>query len=331
MIDTKRIFAGLLCATLVAACGGSATEETTTTAPAAPVVTVAEATTSSTVAIETTVAPSVDEPTTTTVVGSPDDLDHIRLAMAATADSAPALIEGSLRMRGLVTEMGTMDVEMPMSIRTDTATGNSAMVMDMGAMAAGMSEEEGMADLVELMGSMEIRQIGEVVYLKYPLMAMLMGAGTEWISMPAEDSDLAQDLSPGGTPSDPAGMLDSFTSLEGSVEVVGTENVRGVDTTRYRLLADDAWRQSLTPHELEDLESQGFSTDEAFPLDLWIDDDGLVHRMAMEIESDGAGDGEFQSMTMTFDFSGFGESVVIEAPPPGDVTDISELSGFFDF
>lgn len=218
-----------------------------------------------------------------------------------------------------------------MSIRTDTATGNSAIVMDMGAMAASLGDAEGMAGMGDLMGSMEIRQIGDVVYLKYPLMSMLMGAQTEWLSMPADESDLAQEVSPSGTPSDPTGMLDSFSTLEGSVEVVGTDNVRGIDTTRYRLLADAAWRDDLTAEELDELESQGFLTDGAFPLDLWIDDSGLVHRMAVDMEATGPTTGEFESMTMTFDFSGFGESILIEAPPPGDVTDTSELSGFFDF
>jgi hypothetical protein len=65
-------------------------------------------------------------------------------------------------------------------------------------------------------------------------------------------------------------------------------------------------------------------------IDLWVGDDGLVHRMALDIQAEdfpGTEGDDIEGMTMTFDFYDFGESVTIEPPPADQVTDMSELSG----
>ncbi|MGH8912667.1 MAG: hypothetical protein ACRDVD_09150, partial [Acidimicrobiia bacterium] len=179
---------------------------------------------------------------------------------------------------------------------------------------------------------MEVRQVGDVVYLKFPFFTAFLGADTEWVSMPAEEgADLTGGMGSGANPSDPTSFLDSFSDAEGTAEEVGPEEIRGISTTRYRVVLDESWRESLSAEELADLEAQGPLPTTSFPLDLWIDDDGLVHRMAMEVdgaEMTGAEAGEeFESMTMTFDFFDFGQPVEIEAPPADQVSDISELAG----
>lgn len=330
-MKTIRTFAIACALTLLAACG-SGVEDTTTTSTAAPTTTVA--TTSTTASTTTTVV----ESTTTTAGGSEatGDLSVLHAAMAGTSEAAPSRVEGTMTMSGLPADAGVEQIDIPFTVTTDPATGDSAFEMDFGAMATAMGgSEEVPAEMAELMGSMELRQIGDVVYMKFPFFTAFMGAETEWVSLPAEEgNDVTDDLGPGTTPSNPGGMLDSFADAEGEVEVVGDEEIRGIPTTHYRLLLDESWHDQLTDEELEALEEQGIAGDAAFPLDLWVGDDGLVHRMAMRIEAGQLEDGaeeDFEAMTMTFDFFDFGQSVTIEPPPADQVTDMEELGGGFGF
>jgi hypothetical protein len=325
-MKSKMLSVVLALALVLAACGGGA-EETTTTA--AENTTTTEGSPTSTAASYTT---STSAATTSTEAGGSEasgDLAALQAAMAQTVESAPSRVEGVIRMVGLA-DAPVSEVEMPFSVVTDPATGDSSMVMDFGAMAT-IGGEEIPPEMADLMGSMEVREIGDTVYMKFPFFTAFLGADTEWVSMPAEQSDMADDVTPNTAPTDPGAFLESFQEAEGEVEVVGPEEIRGISTTHYRIMIDEQWAETLTEEEMGDLEEQGFSPDATFPLDLWVDDDGLVHRMSIVAEASQLEDaeGEFESMTMTFDFFDFGQPVTIEPPPADQVTDMDELMGGF--
>lgn len=327
MLKPKKLSLALALALVVAACGGAAEESTTTAVEETTTTTAAESTTT-TAPITSTTTPA----TTTSEAGGSEtsgDLAALQSAMAQTVESAPSRVEGVIRMVGLA-DAPVSEVEMPFSVITDPATGDSSMVMDFGAMAA-IGGEEIPPEMADLMGSMEVREIGDTVYMKFPFFTAFLGAETEWVSMPAEQSDMADDVTPNTAPSDPGAFLESFKEAEGEVEVVGPEEIRGISTTHYRIMIDEQWAETLTEEEMGDLEEQGFSPDATFPLDLWVDDDGLVHRMSIVAEASQLEDaeGEFESMAMTFDFFDFGEPVTIEPPPADQVTDMEELMGGF--
>jgi hypothetical protein len=325
-MKSKMLSVVLALALVLAACGGGA-EETTTTA--AENTTTTEGSPTSTAASYTT---STSAATTSTEAGGSEasgDLAALQAAMAQTVESAPSRVEGVIRMVGLA-DAPVSEVEMPFSVVTDPATGDSSMVMDFGAMAT-IGGEEIPPEMADLMGSMEVREIGDTVYMKFPFFTAFLGADTEWVSMPAEQSDMADDVTPNTAPTDPGAFLESFQEAEGEVEVVGSEEIRGISATHYRIMIDEQWAETLTEEEMGDLEEQGFSPDATFPLDLWVDDDGLVHRMSIVAEASQLEDaeGEFESMTMTFDFFDFGQPVTIEPPPADQVTDMDELMGGF--
>lgn len=306
---------------VLAACGEAVDEDTTTTsAPEAPTTTVAEETTTSTGADETTTTSTADEPEAT------GDLARLQAAMSESAEASPSRIEGAIAVQLPDGE----SAEMPMSMSVDPESGDSSMSMDMAAMAQASGETEDMPpEMAEMMGSMEVRQIGDTVYLSFPFFTAFLGADTEWVSMPAEE-DMADEMTSGPTPDDPGHFLESFSETEGTVEEIGSEEIRGIGTTHYRLMVEEDWQDELSEEELSELEEQGPLPDSSFPIDLWVGDDGLVHRMAMDFQSEnfpGTEDDEIEGMSMTFDFFDFGESVAIEAPPADQVTDISELSG----
>lgn len=309
----------MLVVTLVlAACGETADEDTTTTS--------ATETTTTTVVEETTTT-GADETTTTSTADEPDatgDLARLQAAMSASAEASR--IEGTISIELPDGE----SAEMPMSMSVDPESGDTSMSMDMAAMAQASGEMEDMpSEMAEMMGSMEVRQIGDTVYLSFPFFTAFLGAETEWVSMPAED-DMADEMTSGPTPDNPSHFLDSFSETDGTVEEIGSEEIRGIATTHYQLMVEENWQDELSEEDLSELEEQGPLPDTSFPIDLWVGDDGLVHRMAMDFQSEnfpGTEGDEIEGMTMTFDFFDFGESVAIEAPPADQVTDISELSG----
>lgn len=331
MLKSRKLYLALALALVVAACGGDTAEETTTSTTTTDDVTstTAEDATTTTAA-DTTSSTGAAETTTTAgaTSGVDGDLASLQRAMAQTAESAPSRVEGLIRMEGLA-DAPAETVEMPFSVITDPATGNNSMTMDFGAMAA-IGGEDIPPEMAELMGSMEIRQIGDTVYMKFPFFTAFLGAETEWVSMPADEDSVAEDMTPGAAPNDPGSFLDSFKDAEGRVEVVGTEDVRGISTTHYQIIIDEEWMAEMSEEDIQDLEEQGFVPGAEFPLNLWVADDGLVHRMSITTDASQLEDAEeFESMTMTFDFFDFGESVTIEPPPADQVTDMENLTGGF--
>ena len=326
----RNLMLAATCALVMAACGGTSAD-TTTTADAAPPGTEAESTTTTAAAPESTTTTAGETTTTSSGGQASGDLAVIQQAMAKSAELIPSRTEGVIKMVGLASEEGPIEVEMPFAVATDPATGNTSMSMDFGAMAGAMGSEEIPPEMAALMGTMEIREVDNVTYMNFPFFTAFLGAETDWISMPAEEgTDLTEGFGSGNTPTDPASYLESLSDAGGSAEVVGPEEIRGIATTRYRVPIDDTWRDQLSAEELAKLEAQGPLPSESFPLDLWIDDDGLVHRMSIEVAGTEVEGGEdFESMTMTFDFFDFGQPVSIEAPPAEDVTPMDDLAGGF--
>lgn len=94
------------------------------------------------------------------------------------------------------------------------------------------------------MGSFEVRQIENTVYMKMPkdFVAQMPGA-KPWVEADLEDLYGQQSGSvPGqmemGKPQDPTRQLEYLRGVSDSVEKVGTERVRGTQTTHYRAMID---------------------------------------------------------------------------------------------
>lgn len=322
----------------LAACAGEAEVDTTTsTAPAETTTTVADTTTTEadTTTTEAQTTTTAAETTTTSGSEATGDLSAIQSALAQSSELQPARVEGLMTISGME-GAGQTTVEMPFSLSIDNETGNSAMVMDFSGMAD-VAGEELPPEFADMFGEFEIRTVDGVDYIKFGFLNMFMGAETEWVSTPSEGEDVAGDF--GATaPDDPTAYLESFSDIEGQVEDLGREDLRGIEVTHYRVQVDsDSYLSQLSPEEREELEAQGPLPTGTFPLELWIDDDGVVHRFSMTVDGnavveESVGEGEtFETMTMQFDFFDFGGSVSIEAPPADQVTDIESLENAFGF
>lgn len=317
---------------LVAACGGSnddtGTDSGTTTTVATESSDVsstttlgAETTTSS--ATETTQAAE----TTTTGASGGDAAAALQAALANSADATSGRMEGTMAMSGVTGASG--DVTMKFSGEFDNTTGNSSFILDMSDLAnAAPTDETIPAGMGDLFGEMEIRTIGDTAYMRFGLFSML-GITTDWVSMPATDAG-GMASSFGAGPTNPEDLMKAWGDAAWSnVEDLGNETVRGVNTTHYRAVVDvAAMMEGADAAAQSELESLG-SLPDTMPLEFWLGDDNVMHKMVMQFDGSGDPANGFGSMTMTWELYDFGADISIEAPPADQVTDGSDLAGMF--
>lgn len=252
-----------------------------------------------------------------------------------TTDAGTGRFDMVVAMTGLAPGR---DVTMTIEGAYDTTTDQAAMTADMSDFGdvAGELAPEGSDDAAEAASffaePMEIVVDGTTFYLRMP--ALAEATGQEWVSFDAGA------VAAGGSPVSPGGM-DPRVILDllhgsGDVETVGTEDVRDVSTTHLRttVTVDDLvarvpadQRDQLQPM-LDSLEAAGAGI-EPFPLDVWVDGEGLVRRIQIAYElpagafgaTAGGGAGTEVGMTFTAEYFGFGEPVEITVPDPADVAD----------
>lgn len=155
-------------------------------------------------------------------------------------------------------------------------------------------------------GTAELLLDSSVLYVRVDGLRHAPPLPTPWISADLETlgamlGDRLDELT-GWVEDGPSRMLEKLRAV-GAVEELGRERVRGVEATRYRALVRPA----------------GPSEDRAVPVEVWIDDDGLVRRLRA---ADGAHDA-----TVSIELFDFGADVAIEPPAPDQVTALDELLG----
>ena len=328
---------------VVSACAGTSSEGATATDndPDSTATTVATVegsasesdTSESTTTLLSTTSIAAETTTTAPNDGESSDITAIRAAFAASADVTSGRMEGSIEVTGLDPSQGMTEMVLPFGGAFDNESGDFSFFMDMSGVADAAGEEIP-AEFADLFGEMEVRQIGDVSYVKFPFFGMFLGADTPWISMPADESDPT-----GGftmtSPGNPSEILGSFEDAGATVEVIGSESVNGVAATHYRVVFDtETLLAEATPEELEQLESHGPIPVDSLPMDVWISDDGLVVRFIMEIDGDSVeSDPEetFGHMSMRYDMFELNSAITIEPPPPGEVTDVDDLEIAFGF
>lgn len=174
-------------------------------------------------------------------------------------------------------------------------------------------------------------QDGEVSYVRFPAFGDQLPEGKSWIR--AEDgSSVGGALELGqlsGT--GPTTFLELLEGVSGEVETVGTETLRGVETTHYRATLDpervEQAQSGTGQGDLRDLTDEVFPASELteVPLDVWLDADGLIRKFLLDVSAaraDGAGTAR---ATMSFELWDVGEPVEIELPPSDQIVDAESL------
>jgi hypothetical protein len=168
------------------------------------------------------------------------------------------------------------------------------------------------------------------IYMRSPLFESELPDGKSWMKIDlaraGEELGLDMEALMNYRPTDAVASLEATA---GEVEEVGTEAVRGIETTQYRATIDLEKAASEGPEELREsmarvAELTGIST---IPVRVWVDEDGLIRRLAQTWNQelpDGAGR---MHTEMTMDLYDFGPRIQVDAPPPGEVFDATALAG----
>ena len=278
---------------------------------------------------------SVSSTTTTTVAPTTTTSGPVVAVLASfetKRELTAARIEGTIEISGFDDETtGLTEATIRFGSSFNEATGDSSFLMDMSSFIDALGPEDDETGLAAgFLGETEFRTIGDRVYVKFPFVTALLGAETDWVSMPEEESSTfvseGQDV-----PQDPNEILDAYEDANGTVEDLGEEEVNGVTATHYRVLLDaDSMR--LTAEERRELEESGLFAAGEIPMDLWISSDGFLVRLVFEVDGAGltdvAPEEQFDRMLIRYDVFDINGDVRIEPPSADQVTAIEDLDPF---
>ncbi len=181
----------------------------------------------------------------------------------------------------------------------------------------------------------EAVQDGFVMYMRFPAGADQLPTGKSWVRMDLRETGSAQGIDleelQQFTNSGPREILDYLRAVSGAIETVGTEELRGVETTHYYAIVDllryekialPAEREKLRSFLGEVVEQSGFGK---IPVDVWVDERGLVRKLTMAFSATQPGTTEQTTTSMSFELYDYGKDVEIELPPAAEVVDASAL------
>ena len=153
-------------------------------------------------------------------------------------------------------------------------------------------------------GQVDVVLTGGIVYLKTPQF------GPKWVKIdPKAKSGLGALLGSLGTNADPGRALKAMDEAA-KVTKVGTEQVDGADTTRYRVtVPKEALVKALGADQ-----RMTAALPAQIVYDMWVDGRDLVRKQTSTIAAAG------QQVTTTVTYSGFGDPVSIKAPPASQTT-----------
>jgi hypothetical protein len=232
-------------------------------------------------------------------------------------DRAPDALEeaGSSRFEMRVTAVGDgVDSSYSASGEQDLDAGTMRMEADLGLDAS----------------TTETLALGDVMYLRSPMFALFTGDEGTWVRVDLEESGRAAGLDmealvEGNT--GPAALLQQLRGAADDVDELGSEEIRGVDTTHLRVIVDTERAIEDSPPEVREqlrsyAEASGLPS--AYPMEVWIDDDGLPRRLStiVDIEDETMGTVTQQTVLELYDF---GVNVRIDEPAEDEVVELRDL------
>jgi LppX_LprAFG lipoprotein len=244
---------------------------------------------------------------------------------AAVAEAATKTADaGSARVSFTGTVSGVPGGPFTVSGEGEYSEAQARMTFDMSDLGAASGAAFG--------GEMEMVMDGSLMYMKLPSqVASGLPGGKEWIrlDLAAAGEELGLDFEElmQVQRTDPTQTLKYLLGASEDFERVGSEEVRGVETTHYRGTVDLRKALEQIPADSRDelervLELVG---DPKMPFEVWIDDDGLARQMKYEQPMPVGQGGEDATMALTMEMYDFGADVDVEPPPDDEVIDLQEL------
>jgi hypothetical protein len=198
----------------------------------------------------------------------------------------------------------------------------------MAAMAGG---DPSMAQLESVFAEpMHVITIGSQGWMQGGFTSMLGLEPGQWISLSADEVGTATQGFGPGMSADPTETLRRLQDADAVIEELGTEVVRGVETTHIRATVDlGQLAAQLSPADAAAVAQTFGSLDvSALPMEFWLDADGLIRRWSTSIDMTGVADADgAMSMRMVYEIFDYGQDVAIVAPDPAMVVS-GESMGF---
>lgn len=233
-------------------------------------------------------------PVVTSCGGDALALDPVAEAAAKTRDVSSARFVMSMKLKD--PKEGNITMHGPGEIDDHGRVMHMKMTMPGRQLGLGDGEVE-----------LEMIAAGKYFYFRGGPFDEFLPAGKEWVRLTDDPSltEIGQN--------DPGAMLE-YLQATSEVEKTGEARVRGVKTTRYHAriqLSKVAERVSPeAKRQLDQAMSQpGFSGIKEIPLDVWVDDEGLVRRLTMDWDPEGG------SLVFDMELFDFGADLDLEVPP----------------
>lgn len=250
------------------------------------------------------------------------------LALALTGcrgEDAQALLDGA---SDALEAAGTSRFEMTVeTVGDDTGRFEAEGAQDLETGALRMT-----IDLGDEATRTETLLLGSEIFVRSPLFALFTGDEATWVRVDLEETAERQGLEADalvGEQTGPAALLAQLDGASGDLEELGAEEVRGVDTTHLRVTVDTrAAIEQADPSVREQLRAyaEASGLPDTYPMQLWIDGDGLVRRIRTVLDVPGGpGGGEVTQQT-TLELYDFGVNVDLQAPLPEQTVELAELA-----
>ncbi len=158
--------------------------------------------------------------------------------------------------------------------------------------------------------AMDLILVGQAMYMKSPA----LGTGDKWLKIDLSDPSSLFGMI--GKATDPEVMFKAMESPK-KLELVGGEEVDGVETNHYRITMDPtSYLKAMDfPAAMADMLPKELVTD------MWVDADNLPRKFAQTVEVKAANGGPTTTGNTEGTYSDFGTDVEIEAPPAAEVTE----------
>jgi hypothetical protein len=257
---------------------------------------------------------------------APDERGSPAAAVAAaatkTSDAGSYRADFSLAMDGVIPGSPGRRVTMNGEGAFDTRAQSGRMTFDMSEFAKAVGAQD--------FGDMRIVMERFVMYMNLPLLQQLQPGMKPWIRFDLRRLAAQQGFDLAGlqqvNQSDPRQALLYLRAASGRVDEVGEEDVRGVSTTHYRMTVDLEKVAKLNPEQRRNVERVVEQSGvRKVPTEVWVDDEGLVRRMALAYEDMQFAGGQRGDMAMRMELYDFGVDVDVSPPPPGQVIDLEDL------
>ncbi|MGC9501934.1 hypothetical protein [Streptomyces sp. WG7] len=212
-------------------------------------------------------------------------------------------------------ESARMTIQMKLSAAGKTITSDGKGVID-------LAEGDSVMTLTVQDKSIEQRVVDQVLYQKSP--DQKAPGGKPWIKIDLKKVAAQQGMSNQqiGDPAQTAAYAKAITDKD--VKKVGTEKIDEVNTTHYKVSVDVS--------ELPGGDQMSKQLGPTLPMQVWLDDEGRLRQQQIDMtvkapasaKPGNSAPPKQLKMSTVMQFSDFGTEVDAEAPPAGQVADMTD-------